>query len=193
MIGNDIVDLKKASLESNWKRKGYLNKLFSKKEQYHVYSSDNAHQTVWRLWSMKESAYKIYAKESQKRIFNPRSFQCDILNDSEGKVTIQNKSYFTTSHLKENYLHTTSVLSTGKRIVTHCFTTNTKDCSMVSHICHENVKAIIANQQNVDQDKLIIKKDSIGAPYLYYNNKLLEVSFSIAHHGNYGAFVILES
>jgi hypothetical protein len=33
MIGNDVVDLALAQKESNWKRKGFLNKLFTSVEQ----------------------------------------------------------------------------------------------------------------------------------------------------------------
>jgi phosphopantetheinyl transferase (holo-ACP synthase) len=33
VIGNDIVDLALARKESNWKRPGYLNKIFTTKEQ----------------------------------------------------------------------------------------------------------------------------------------------------------------
>ena len=33
MIGNDIVDLDLARKESNWKRKGFLDKIFSLQEQ----------------------------------------------------------------------------------------------------------------------------------------------------------------
>ena len=33
MIGNDVVDLRRALVESNWKRKGFLTKVFSDSEQ----------------------------------------------------------------------------------------------------------------------------------------------------------------
>ena len=33
MIGNDIIDLALAKKENNWQRKGFLDKLFTPKEQ----------------------------------------------------------------------------------------------------------------------------------------------------------------
>ena len=33
MIGNDIVDLDLARTQSNWQRKGFLDKIFTKKEK----------------------------------------------------------------------------------------------------------------------------------------------------------------
>jgi hypothetical protein len=41
VIGNDIVDLALARKESNWKRPGYLNKIFTTKEQLLISSAEN--------------------------------------------------------------------------------------------------------------------------------------------------------
>jgi hypothetical protein len=45
VIGNDIVDL--AWKESNWKRPGYLNKIFTTKEQLLISSAENPNTMVW--------------------------------------------------------------------------------------------------------------------------------------------------
>ena len=193
MIGNDIVDLKQASIESNWERKGFLNKIFTQKEKEYILTSQDSHKMVWRLWSMKESAYKIYTKEYQKRLFNPKSFQSEILNDSEGKVNIENSTYFTISNIGMNYIYTTSVSSVMKRITTRFFTTKINDHRALSHKCYTNLKKTVASQTRIKQEALTVKKDNIGVPYLYFNNEFLDVPFSITHHGNYGAFVISES
>ncbi|MFT4791790.1 MAG: phosphopantetheinyl transferase (holo-ACP synthase), partial [Arcticibacterium sp.] len=58
MIGNDVVDLKVAALESNWMRLGFLDKVFSEEEQEVILNSENKSQMVWLFWSMKEAAYK---------------------------------------------------------------------------------------------------------------------------------------
>ena len=62
MVGNDIVDLKHAALESNWQRKGFLNKVFTSSEKQYIQDAENPFQMVWLIWSMKESAYKIIYK-----------------------------------------------------------------------------------------------------------------------------------
>ena len=36
MIGNDIIDLDVAKTESNWKRKGFLDKIFTANEQFQI-------------------------------------------------------------------------------------------------------------------------------------------------------------
>jgi phosphopantetheinyl transferase (holo-ACP synthase) len=53
VIGNDIVDLALARKESNWKRPGYLNKIFTTKEQLLISSAENPNTMVWNLWSRK--------------------------------------------------------------------------------------------------------------------------------------------
>ena len=47
MIGNDIVDLALAQKESNWKRKGFLDKIFTLQEQLFINLSENQEIEVW--------------------------------------------------------------------------------------------------------------------------------------------------
>ncbi len=46
MIGNDIVDLVQARFQSNWKRKGFVQKIFTQKEQELIFSSKNPENMV---------------------------------------------------------------------------------------------------------------------------------------------------
>ena len=71
MIGNDIVDLELARKESNWKRKGFLDKIFAKNEQLLIFNAENPDTMVWNLWSRKEAAYKIYNRQTQIRGYFP--------------------------------------------------------------------------------------------------------------------------
>ena len=56
MIGNDIVDLALAEKESNWKRKGFIDKIFTPQEQSLIKTSINQEIIIWNLWSRKEAA-----------------------------------------------------------------------------------------------------------------------------------------
>ena len=73
MIGNDIIDLSLAKTQSNWQRKGFLEKLFSNDEQQLILEASNSFEMVWRLWSMKEAAYKIYTQHNEIRFFAPKN------------------------------------------------------------------------------------------------------------------------
>ena len=71
MIGNDVVDLVLAQKESNWKRKGFLNKLFTSFEQDLIQKAPNQEEMVWVLWSIKESVYKAYQRINFNEGFYP--------------------------------------------------------------------------------------------------------------------------
>lgn len=110
MIGNDIVDLEQAVIDSNWKRKGYLDKIFNSEEQFMITSGICPSLMVWLLWSMKESAYKIYSRETKIREFAPLKLKCNNLiihNDkATGKVSYEEEVYYTESFFDKNYVHT---------------------------------------------------------------------------------------
>jgi phosphopantetheinyl transferase (holo-ACP synthase) len=76
MIGNDIVDLELAHKESNWKRNGFLDKIFTQNEQLLILNAKNPEVMVWNLWSRKEAAYKIYNRKTQIREYIPLQLEC---------------------------------------------------------------------------------------------------------------------
>lgn len=111
MIGNDIVDLELATTQSNWKRKGYLDKIFTKNEQLLILNSENPDKTVWSLWSSKEAAYKIYNRINGIRIYNPLQFECFDSDQLIGTVRFQDVFYYTKTEINSLYIHTISVLN----------------------------------------------------------------------------------
>ena len=110
MIGNDIVDLQLAKRESNWRRKGFLDKIFTENEQIIIQNSSNQGIMVWNLWSRKEAAYKIYNRQTGIRSFNPIQFECFNVGLEIGNVVSKNKLYFTKTKVSKHFIHTISVL-----------------------------------------------------------------------------------
>lgn len=115
MIGNDIVDLQQAYKDSDWNRKGYLDKIFTEEEQFLISSNMHPSLIVWLLWSMKESAYKINSRETKMRTFAPIKLRCNnlIIHDGEatGNVLYGDDLYFTSSVFNEDYVHTIAAKS----------------------------------------------------------------------------------
>ncbi|RZK81970.1 MAG: 4-phosphopantetheinyl transferase family protein [Pedobacter sp.] len=115
MIGNDIVDLAQAKLDSNWNRQGYLEKLFTEEEQFLISSNIQPDIMVWLLWSMKESAYKIGSRISKLREFAPVKLVCNNLivheNTATGNVTYSGQLYFTSTLITDSYIHTIAVIA----------------------------------------------------------------------------------
>ena len=60
MLGNDIIDINETRRTTNWERPRFIEKIFTFKEQRMITKSADPFTTVWHLWSMKESAYKVF-------------------------------------------------------------------------------------------------------------------------------------
>ena len=190
MIGNDIVDLKQAALESNWQRKGFLNKVFTQKERAYIQDSENPFLMVWQLWSMKESAYKINSQQYQQRFFNPKRIACSFLNDVNDEVKIDNNVYSTFSTFDKGFIYTVATLKKKHKILSSLFKID-NSCYKTQHqTCNTKLIKAISELYDLKGEYVNVKKSMLGIPKLYKNEELLNINCSITHHGNYGAYAI---
>jgi phosphopantetheinyl transferase (holo-ACP synthase) len=115
MIGNDIVDLALARKESNWKRKGFLDKIFTRNEQLLILNAKNPDVMVWNLWSRKEAAYKIYNRQTNIRGYFPLQLECFDLEIIDGiifgKVIVKDFVYYTKTVVSTEFINTIAVES----------------------------------------------------------------------------------
>ncbi len=109
MIGNDVVDLELARNESNWKRNGFLDKIFTNNEQKLIQKSINQENTIWNLWSRKEAVYKIWNRDSNIRIYNPIAFECLDVDYEIGLVKFKNNIYYTKTEITKDFIYTIAV------------------------------------------------------------------------------------
>lgn len=179
MIGNDVVDLNLAKTESNWQRKGFLEKQFTDFEISEILNSANPFLKVWLFWSMKEAAYKCYVQEHKKRFFAPKKFSCKIITDREGVVQIEAKKYYINYLISENYITSVARENKDSKMVSELFFIDKNESS--TKIINDKLVSFFA-----DETQLL--KNDLGIPSLYQNDKKLAISVSKTHHGNYGAF-----
>ncbi|MFV5696444.1 4'-phosphopantetheinyl transferase superfamily protein [Flavobacterium sp. LB3P122] len=161
MIGNDIVDLALAKKESNWKRKGFLDKIFTPQEQLLIYNAINPEVMVWNLWSRKEAAYKIYNRETQIRAFIPLKLICYFENETLGTVICNEILYYTQTKISEQYIHSIAVIK----------------------------KEYFNEIKTLDSNAKIIKKN--GIPFIIDEQTKIEKPVSISHHGRFWKGVML--
>ena len=178
MIGNDIIDLKYASLKSNTLRKGWLEKLFTEKEIATINNSVNRDQTIWLLWSQKEAVYKAHQRRFQfEPIFNPQAY---IVNDNT--VSIDSYKYITESSINDDYIHTiayqNNVLEKEKITVF----LNIKEFNFLDEI---------ALKHTYLKDDLSIVKNKSGIPDICLKDKPLPFFYSSSHHGAYNAIIYI--
>jgi len=192
MTGNDMVDLAAAAAESNWKRKGFLEKLFTQQEQQYIHATASPETMVWRLWSMKESAYKLYNRQYHIRSFTPTQFACRLMDETKGEVTIGGNIYQTTSDCTQAYVYTVACLA-GKEdrlLASECFRLAEQDQQGQRSFIYTKMISCYAGHTAVQKESISIIKNECGIPFLHcaITNDLIPVS--ITHHGSYAAFTI---
>ena len=189
-VGNDIVDLKVAATESNWERKGFLNKIFTAREREYISNSNNKFNTVWRLWSMKESAYKLYTQQNGERFFNPKKLECTIFSKNEGQVIVGESWFSTSTKSNNNLIFSTALIDKSTTVISCDFKIN--NCAQ-SEQTHSAILHYIAFLTKFKLSKLTIKKSANNVPCLYFQNEQLPWSISLSHHGTFGAFSLIKN
>ena len=184
MIGNDVIDLSLAKKESNWQRKGFLKKLFSNDEQQLILEALNSFEMVWRLWSMKEAAYKIYTQQHIVRFFAPKKFECKLRSAKEGVVCFKGQKFYTSSLINQHYIFTKASLE--KEISSYS--------EMVPpHEINNMIKKKLKELTTLSVSGIEQKKSKNGAPSYYNKTTLLTSSCSISHHGKYGVYSFVKA
>ena len=182
MIGNDIIDLSLAKTESNWQRRGFLEKQFTANEQQLILAATNSFILVWRFWSMKEAAYKVFAQQNEIRFFAPKKFDCLLISEKEGLVFYKDQRFYTSSIVTQNYIFTLASFEKSTKVYSKFVMPCVID--LMIKIKLEDVTTFSAIE--IEQ-----KKSKNGAPLYYYKGTQLARSCSISHHGNYGVFSLL--
>lgn len=163
MIGNDVVDLQLAAVESNWRRKGYLHKLFSPEEQLLIGQAADPDRMVWLLWSAKEAAYKIIHRDTRQRIYAPRQYQVQLSGADAGTVQYQDRLFAFRTVVAGSFLHTIAVVSA------------------------EWWPQVVYRQQPGEE----LLKDEAGVPFIRDTGGDVRPA-SVSHHGNYRETVSLK-
>ncbi|MBW1298393.1 4'-phosphopantetheinyl transferase family protein [Aquimarina litoralis] len=178
MIGNDVVDLKLASGQSNWRRKGWLQKVFTTSEQDIIASSLDPNFKVWKLWSMKEAAYKAHQRRfSIPPKYNPWDFVC-----SDDDVCVDTMSYKTLSVATKGYIHTVSYLD-KPNFVSKVF----KNGSLTYK---NQLLQYISEVKRVDSSKISLQKNDLGIPVIYINNSETDIIVSFSSHGLFSSYAV---
>ncbi|GAB3986044.1 hypothetical protein GCM10028807_02610 [Spirosoma daeguense] len=193
MIGNDIVDLERARLDSNWQRSGFLRKLFTIDEQRLIHSSNDPELMVWTLWSMKESVYKLIVRQTGRPFFAPQKLVCHSIRPDgatlEGSVFYE-KNYQTRSIITTRYVASVaSPVDTRTPFVHRIVTFDSVDYRSQHERIRRDVKQFLAAETSTDINGIHIQKNGVGIPSVSLGNSK-PIPISLSHHGYYGSFAI---
>ncbi|WP_108869138.1 4'-phosphopantetheinyl transferase superfamily protein [Aquimarina aquimarini] len=179
MIGNDIVDFQVATQQSNWQRRGWLQKIYTGVEQHYILTSENPETLIWKFWSMKEATYKAH----QRRFgfsprYNPKSFECTLKN----KVNVDSEQYDLNVQVFKYYVH--SIAFTSKVSYTTAVYKNEREI-------YTKIKEKIAEEFDISTVSIV--KDKNRIPVICINKENTTIPVSLTHHGDYTAFVFQKS
>lgn len=165
MIGNDVIDLVQSRKDSNWRRRGFIPKLFGADEQLLIANSPDPETTLWLLWSMKEAAYKIWNRETKIRKYMPKKLVCTIsrqsISNACGWVVCEGNIYYTETILVPDFIHTIAV-------------------SVYSHLDYV-----------IEIEKNEIVKDYFGLPYIAVEGETDLFAASVSNHGRFEKVVAI--
>ncbi len=179
MIGNDIIDKSLAKQSSNWQRRGWLQKTCTDKEVSMILDSQDSFFTAWRIWSMKESAYKIWVQAGASHRLNPIKFETTLVDDCIGRVSIDSKLFQTYTENDTEYISTIAsdnIQDAKHRVISAKL--NLK----------EKMIASFAMTNNVKRSEISIKTNANRIPMIYINESPINCSISMSHHGQYAAY-----
>lgn len=171
MIGNDIVDLAKAKAESKLFRSRYLAKICAPSEIEAILNSSDSFVSFWRIWTMKESAYKAFQRQLNfQPVFNPFAFVCELESSVLGKVIYKNSCVLIKTLREQNFIYSE---------------VNDSSPTQTFFGCTADFLSRIKSEYNLNAIPEVIKNE-IGVPDLNLDSGKL--CFSKTHHGDFQAF-----
>ena len=186
MIGNDIIDLELAGRQSDWRRKGFLEKVFSEGEQEIILTSLNENLMVWLLWSMKEAAYKAHQRElNLPRRLNWLAQDCKFSiitsEKASGIVKISDRIYQTTSEITSDYIHTSAEKHPKSSVKNGIFEAPSSEVK-------QGLVERVSDHFAIKKNDLELMKDGFGMPFLSGNKDFYFDCFSLSGHGKFYAY-----
>lgn len=179
MIGNDLVDIKKAKIDSNWRRKAYLQKVYTPKEQTLILDHADPDLIVWILWTMKEAVYKANQRITSLKEYAPTKINCWIerhIGNSVfyGKACYNQRNYCTQTLVFDDYIHSIALYNTDEF-------ENIRKIYIGKYSGENYMEFLRKNKYLVDSETIV--KNIYGLPDLNEDGQVRFVS--ISHHGEY--------
>jgi phosphopantetheinyl transferase (holo-ACP synthase) len=180
MIGNDIVDFNDLPNIERSLSKAFLQKICANSEIDTIFKSESPEKTLWRIWSMKESAYKVILKKGAERSFNPKKLETSIFDQTLGQVLTKFGEIKCQSKITTDFVHSIAFFSNEipfclgeKKLIGH--QSDFVRASLMEDFQHKYPHVYSPR---------IEMRDTI--PYLITDFDSIDISLS--HHGNYVAW-----
>lgn len=195
MIGNDIVDLHYAAQHHDWRRPGYLEKVFTGEERVRIENSATPDHLLWTLWSVKESAYKFSVQQGAARKYAPKQLVTEYLTTLDDghaiySVSHQRVSCYVIVEQDASCIHSVALpyRSVWESVQIGKVELSTDDVAGQRSRLREALYSNYIERTSTVAADYRIRKSPAGVPYLFAGKERVGISLSFSHHGHLGAF-----
>jgi phosphopantetheinyl transferase (holo-ACP synthase) len=191
MIGNDIVDLELAKTAHRWRASRFQEKIFCEHEREVIANASDSFLALWRMWTMKESAFKAFKRTDPNSIFSPSNYRCRLISEKLGYIIYNEQQLKTTTVVGSKYIYTFVSIYPSKTQMNKFLESDTANHPYLKKQIYQNLRLEVSGMLFKNPDQILLKKSIDGVPFAYYKNQKLPILISISHHGRYGAFSIV--
>jgi len=209
-VGNDIVDL--ADLDGQLKNYDarFVSRVCTKDEMSFLISAEKSEETFWKIWTAKETAFKIYQRLHARARFQPRNFKVNLQSctvthagmETAVAWSITRDYVFCSGRLKAN--STAQMISSSisvTKLTDHVPIEELTELELRSAQTPEScsvrilAKNLLAqtlhlNRQDIEIVRRPMRQDW-SAPEIRYKGRILnETGLSLTHHGRFQACTI---
>lgn len=194
-IGNDIVDLRLIDADRSKQARFYSKILAPDELKLHepIGAFLSFAHFVWLCWTIKEATYKYSKRLHQRLLFSPPrtvilnlsgNQNADDENFYQGTCSNGLSTVFFQSSHTPTYIHTIVAAAAGtNQIITKIFIVDAAGASAQTH-----AQLLQQAAQLHPGTQIRIEKNADNVPSLVVGAQTYPIS--IAHHGQYGSFVI---
>lgn len=203
ILGNDIVDLEanRNDLVTNTR---FHERIFTSNEQEMIFSSSQPNITIWKLWSAKESVYKVLSKIDYSFTLN---FKILEINLEESICRFNSIICYLRWDITNTYIHCVARTSPHERYFETITQTNAINLNMNNFTKNEllfsnnsnSLKARLAAKKLIfdkyELENIEIYRQHLGdnnflPPVIKTKHEVAEIDISLSHDNKFIAIVI---
>ncbi|MFT5386751.1 MAG: phosphopantetheinyl transferase (holo-ACP synthase), partial [Saprospiraceae bacterium] len=164
----------------------------TKEEKDMLFSSNQMHMARWRLWSCKESVYKVLIKSGVSPFLNPLRIEV-VPDEPWDKEQMRFKAIFDgrkiggCSFKKDHWVHS---ISSNQPFTGHDY--HSEIIKVAEKSASEQIRVLVKKKLEKEHDIKVenIFQSSLNIPTIICQDKEIGVDFSISHHAPYSAYIL---
>lgn len=177
MIGFDIVSLTDASFPDDDRRDAYAAKVLTAAETTWWVAQPDQYVSLWKLWTIKESIYKIESKLGGERLFSPKKYEVLV---GEGDTPYQAigtmGTYFANTYVAKDCVYSAVAQRLEELTATRVahFPLEDDNPDFQSMVVHQQLSEFLEAHPHISEGF----------------NEASDLDVSVSHHGLWGGFAI---